>query len=62
MDPDEMLAQIRAVCARVLDQQDTGADHAEAVLLLATLAGDARDLDAWLSAGGNPPAAWERPR
>jgi len=60
MDPDEMLRQIRAVCARVLDRQDTGADHTESVLLLATLAGDVRDLDGWLTAGGFLPGAWER--
>jgi hypothetical protein len=46
----------------VLDRQDTGADHAEAVLLLATLAGDVRDLDAWVGAGGFLPSAWERKR
>ena len=57
-----MLTQIRAVCARVLDQHEVGADHTECVLLLATLAGDVRDLDAWIGAGGFLPTAWERKR
>jgi hypothetical protein len=62
MDPNEFLAQVRATVARVLDRQDTGADHAETVLLLATLAGDVRDLDTWLSDGWPLPTAWERRR
>ena len=61
MDPDATLAQVRATVARVLDRQDTGDDHAETVLLLATLAGDVRDLDNWLSHGGFAPAAWRDP-
>lgn len=62
MDPDEMLTQVRAVCARVLDGHDVGADPAECILLLTTLAGDARDLDTWLTAGGFLPADWRHQR
>lgn len=62
MDPDETLKQVRAVCARVLDNQDPGRDWPETVLLLATLAGDVRDLDNWLSARGFLPDSWNWPR
>lgn len=58
MDPDEVLKQIRAMCERVLDGHETGADHTECALLLAMLAGDMRELDAWIVRGGFLPLSW----
>lgn len=60
MDPDQILEEIRATCARVLDRNDTGADHADTVALLIELTERARDLDQWLTSGGFLPAPWEK--
>lgn len=66
MDPDECLAQIRAIVNGILagpaSLWTSELSEQEVRLRLITLAGDVRDLDGWLSSGGFPPADWQGPR
>jgi hypothetical protein len=57
MDPDEALNRVRAMLRRYSETGDT-ADIPD----VATLADALEALDAWLSAGGFLPAAWQEGR
>jgi hypothetical protein len=62
MDPDEVLAQLRRVAARVTTeyfQQATTTPVEDDALELAEVG---RALDGWLSKGGFLPRAWEARR
>ncbi|WP_063045973.1 hypothetical protein [Nocardia pseudovaccinii] len=60
MNPDQILADLRAVIARIHSDAEEDeiyvADRSHDVL--ADIAEHFGDLDRWLCAGGHPPAAW----